>query len=155
MLWKRRLAVGTALAATWNTHQDYCSIAEANGLQFTYTGGTYSAPGALDAGNTVGFSPHIASYCPGALACTAIWGSLNPSEIDILFNPGIPWQWTGGPYSASGYDVESVAVHEFGHAAGLAHVSSTDNAMYPSVAPGDLTGRLLGRGEAEYINVKY
>lgn len=142
-------------ADTWNSHQDYCNVAEANNLQFTYAGGTYNAPGALDGVNAVGFSPSIAAFCPGALACTPIWGSPNPYEIDILFNPGFSWQWTGGAYSGSKYDIESVAVHEFGHAAGLGHVGSAVNAMYPTIDAGDTTGRLLGRGEAEYINTKY
>lgn len=88
-------------------------------------------------------------------ACTPIWGSPNPYEIDILFNPSFSWQWTGGPHSGSKYDVEGVAVHEFGHAAGLGHVASSVNAMYMSIGAGDTTGRKLGRGEAEYINTKY
>jgi len=43
---------------------------------------------------------------------------------DILFNTSQPWQ------SNSGYDLESVAIHELGHALGMSHSAITSADMY-------------------------
>jgi hypothetical protein len=53
---------------------------------------------------------------------------------------------TGG----SGIDVENIAAHEIGHAAGLAHSSSSKDrvlTMYPSAASGETLKRSLGAGD--------
>jgi hypothetical protein len=45
---------------------------------------------------------------------------------DIVMNPDVTWNLGGT------YDVRTVAVHEFGHALGLAHSALTSAVMYPN-----------------------
>lgn len=141
-------------ADNWNSHQDWCGIAEANIVQITYAGGTGALWG-FNGINTVDRGP---SQCgPSAIGCTAVYicSAPFPCEIDTRFTDTAPFMITGGAVSGSHYDLEGVATHEFGHAVGLAHVTSTGETMFSSAFLGDTSNRLLGRGDAEYINTKY
>ncbi len=56
-------------------------------------------------------------------------------EADFFLNSDLVWDTTGNP-SLSELDVESAALHEFGHLAGLAHLSDPQAVMYPSLQSG-------------------
>lgn len=63
------------------------------------------------------------------------------NEIDVQFFPdppvaGFPWEYGPAAPSITEFDFESVAVHELGHAAGLAH----------RIAPGDVMHYALSNG---------
>jgi peptidoglycan hydrolase-like protein with peptidoglycan-binding domain len=64
---------------------------------------------------------------------------LVPNQTMIAFNP--PVDWTTGPSGPPGsnlLNLQSLALHEIGHAVGLGHATSTSAKMHNS-APGDLS----------------
>lgn len=58
-------------------------------------------------------------------------------ETDFWLNRDLNWDTTGNPDSVE-LDVESVAVHEFGHWLGLGHDTSSNAVMYASITQGTL-----------------
>ena len=63
---------------------------------------------------------------PNTLAVT--WSGITIDEADVAFNTRFSWSNNGDPY-----DIETVALHEFGHVAGLGHslvVGSNMEATY-------------------------
>jgi len=124
------LAAFEAAAETWNT----------SGVDFTFesVGITAANTGAcsgsgLDGHNTIGWR----NQSDNILAVTCSWyvGAVAPKssvEFDVEFDPD--WDWTTG--SAISFDVESIGVHEMGHALGLAHTPVKDAVMYRAYAAG-------------------
>jgi len=119
-----------AAASTWGQQ----------GVAFFFTGGgssgngTGACGGGTDGFNTVGWAPQSGSV----LAVTCSWYSTvgNPYkpavEFDMQFDPD--WNWTTG--SPTQVDLESVALHEFGHALGLNHTGDGSAVMYASYPSG-------------------
>jgi hypothetical protein len=93
---------------------------------------------------------------------TAAFASVcrNPATKEIAgflirFDSEEPWSTTG---AAAALDVEGVASHEFGHAAGLGHVNSARDGcltMYYLVALGETQKRTLGLGDKLGMHVLY
>jgi hypothetical protein len=119
-----------AAASTWGQQ----------GVAFSFTGGgssgndTGACGGGTDGSNTVGWGPQSGSV----LAVTCSWYSTVGSpfkpavEFDMEFDPD--WNWTTG--SPTQVDLESVALHEFGHALGLNHTGDGSAVMYASYPSG-------------------
>lgn len=128
-----------------NDHQVMQASAEAwnrAGADFAFTGGgtTSATPGAcyygagggdaLDDQNTIGWAPLGGNVL--ARACT-YWGLDDETdEVDMEFSTTKCWT-TGSPI---GIDLQSVATHEFGHAAGLDHSFDSSAVMYASYSSG-------------------
>lgn len=119
-----------AAASTWGQQ----------GAAFQFTGGfpsgngTGACGGGTDGSNTVGWGQQSGSV----LAVTCSWFSSQGSpyksavEFDMQFDPD--WNWsTGSPIQV---DLQSVALHEFGHALGLNHSASGAAVMYASYSNG-------------------
>lgn len=88
-----------------------------SGLRFSYTGTTSGTADGLDGENLVCWKNEGDS---GALATTYAWYSGSTIiETDVIFNDFYNWSVSGADY-----DVETVALHEFGHCVGLDHSAS-------------------------------
>jgi hypothetical protein len=72
---------------------------------------------------------------------------MNPSatrqivEFDMLLNAGTSWS-TGGSPAPGKFDLQSVMLHEFGHALGLGHSSVQGAVMWPALFAGVLARTL-------------
>jgi len=122
-----------AAANTWGT---------ASGGAIALTGGFPSTEGTGACGgggtngeNTVGWGAQSGSV----LAVTCSWFSNNGNpkpavEFDMEFDPD--WNWTTG--NSPQIDVQSVALHEFGHALGLNHSATSAAVMFASYSSGSL-----------------
>lgn len=105
-------------------------------FSFGYSGTSSANTGAceggpLDGKNTVGWKAQSGSV----LAVTCAWSSGgNAVEFDMQFDPD--WGWTTS--GTTNVDLQSVATHEFGHAAGLGHSQVTSAVMYASYTVGTI-----------------
>lgn len=110
----------SAAATTWNTA----------GANWTFVSGGRTSAGTSGCGaetdgqNTFGWHDQPG----GVLAITCTWSRPQDGggeifvEADMEFDPD--WNWTTGTSSVS-TDFQSIAVHEMGHALGLAHTSAS------------------------------
>jgi hypothetical protein len=124
------LAAQTALT---NTYSDWSNVSAS----------TYR----ISSGGTTDRCPSLVQECPGAqvndnnndvgwaaLGGTTLgvtWFTASDPEADMALNTRFTWKSTCGS-GGSGYDVETVFLHENGHVAGLDHANRTDSVMYPS-----------------------
>jgi len=87
------------------------------GLRLTYQGSTSTTSHGYNGSNTINWKDEGNN---STLGTSYIWYSGNTIlETDLVFNDYYNWSTSG-----SDYDVETVALHEFGHWVGLDHVSS-------------------------------
>jgi hypothetical protein len=118
-------------------------------LTNTYSdwGNVFDSAFRIGYGSDTNRCPSLVNECPGAQANDGHndvgWASLGGStlgvtwytfagpETDMALNTGFTWKSTCSS-SGSGYDVETVFLHENGHVAGLDHAKRTDSIMYPS-----------------------
>lgn len=137
-------ADGEPASVAGAAHQAMNSAAASWGQQganFQFTGGgtsgagTGACGGGTDGANTVGWDAQSGSV----LAVTCSWFSSQGTpfksavEFDMEFDPD--WNWTTG--SPTSVDLESVALHEFGHALGLNHSSDGGAVMFASYSSGN------------------
>jgi hypothetical protein len=121
-----------AAASTWGQQ----------GATFQFQGGAPSSlgtgacgGGGTNGSNTVGWGVQSGSVL--AVTCSWFENSGSPRaaiEFDMQIDPG--WSWTTG--GATQVDLQSVALHEFGHAAGLNHSASSSAVMYASYSSGSI-----------------
>jgi hypothetical protein len=138
----------------WESNQNWCGIADASTMNFTYQGTTTLSYG-QNGVSTVGFGDVGNTGCgAGVLACTLrIWNGSNViTEADTRLSTAVTWH-NGG--QSGTFDVQSVQTHESGHAIGFDHVNDSTNVMYPYINSNDTSDRLLGRGDANENNAKY
>ncbi len=112
-------AAAIAAAAAWSA---------AGGLAFPIppTPPAVDPCGPPDGRNTVGFAPTLCGgleFPPGvaALTLTTWFPSGAMVEAEVLFNSGLTWGVYEGPQRRGRVDFHRIALHEFGHVAGLAH----------------------------------
>ena len=121
-----------AQTALTSTYSDWSNV----------SGSTYR----IVSGGTTDRCPSLVQECLGAQAgdhnndvgwaalggttLGVTWFTRSDPEADMALNTRFTWKNTCG--GGSGYDVETVFLHENGHVAGLDHANRTDSVMYPS-----------------------
>jgi Matrixin len=124
-----------AKSALTNTHADWSNITDA---AYDITAGAdtsrcpslvseCSGPQLTDGNNDVGWLPLSSNTTLGVT-----WSTSSPTEADMALNTRFTWKNTCTTSGGSGFDVETVFLHENGHVAGLDHARRTDSVMYPS-----------------------
>jgi len=100
---------------------------------------------------------------PGVIAVTITWGVFSgpPSgrelvEWDQVYDD-VDFAWGDADTNTSAMDLLNIAVHEIGHAAGLAHpdLTCTDETMYAYAAEGETKKRDLNAGDIAGIRDIY
>ena len=98
---------------------------------------------------------------PNVIASTIIWRTIGPPQLrqfvewDMIFNDLFTWGDADG--NSSFMDLENIATHEAGHAAGMAHPdnSCTEETMYAFAALGETKKRILNSGDIAGIQELY
>lgn len=101
------------------------------------------------------------------LAVSYVWGYFNCSpklreivEVDMIFNEYY-WPWGDGPVSpedVTQLDIQNIATHEFGHAAGMGDlydISAEEETMYWASGYGETKKRDLDLGDIAGITNLY
>ncbi|HMN28984.1 MAG TPA: matrixin family metalloprotease, partial [Caldilineaceae bacterium] len=123
------LAALTNPARTW-------SIVPGAALGFLYNGPTSATDVAYNGVNEVIFFPAGQTSVAGR---SRVWFDQDRTilEADFWLNSDLDWDTTGQPTNNE-LDVESAALHEFGHWLGLGHDTEPDAAMYSTLQTGSV-----------------
>jgi hypothetical protein len=148
-----------AAQSEWTNNVNWCRYPDRAEGAALYQGST-SSRFVEDGKSTVDWgSLSNVQGCNGSLGCTITWydGDGTPVESDVRFNARLEWSVRPG---AGGFDVQSVATHEFGHVRQFDHVTSQrlreyTLVMWPYFTRGDISGRRLGRGDSLADNKHY
>lgn len=107
-------------------------------IRWTYGGGTAQTGNGYDGVNSIYWWPINTT---NVIALTTCWYTPSTGlafDCDVQFDPyGYSWSISNSP-SSGWLDFESVALHEFGHFAGLAHSHDGGAIMYPYIPKGQL-----------------
>jgi matrixin len=143
----------------WNNNINWCNYPNRSDGFSLYEGNTSSGL-AKNGMNTVDWgSISNIQGCTAAIACTYTWYDRDgaPVESDVRFSTRERWFTRSG---AAGFDVQTLAAHEFGHVRQFDHVTSQRGkqytlVMWPYFTSEDTSGRKLGRGDSLADNLHY
>lgn len=142
------LSVETAVrsgADTW----DFQSAA----FRFVYAGASSQTTTTNDGINLVLFR----NASSGSAIATTYWWSSGTRIIDadMVFWDGAFQFFAGSTGCSAGFYIEDIAAHEFGHALGLGHSTSTSATMYPSVSSCNKGNRTLDADDIAGVRALY
>lgn len=140
-------------AETWNS-------APGSQVELRYVGTTTVAQSQFDGINAVYFAPLAVDLGPDgplgrtssqiARACNTCPEFLDGFDIHIATNRPV----TVGALDTRNFDLESVMVHEFGHALGFDHPNSSSQVMFSILFSGTEV-RSLGPGDERAVQIRY
>ncbi|HEX7140271.1 MAG TPA: matrixin family metalloprotease [Vicinamibacterales bacterium] len=122
-------------------------------FRFQYAGTSSLTTNTNDGMNVVMFR----NASNGSAIATTYWWSDGSHIIDadIVFWDGGFTFFTGSTGCVNGFYIEDIAAHEFGHALGLNHSTSTAATMYPSVSPCNMSNRTLDIDDINGVQALY
>jgi Matrixin len=146
-----------AAQSEWANNINWCGADDNANSSSHYDGGSSSLRAGHDGKNVVDWgSLDEVQNCSAALACTANWYDEdgNPVESDVRFSTEVDWSLRPGD---DGFDLQSIAAHEFGHMRQFDHVTTGEPSvlMWPYLLEGDTSGRKLGKGDSRGNNANY
>jgi hypothetical protein len=120
-----------ALLAIKSGADAWSNQSDAN-ITLVYGGATSATNSGLDYKNVVVFRNESHPDTPGALAVTRWWYSGgNFVDADIVYFD--VKNFATGACVSSGYHIEDISTHEFGHVLGIKHSAVSEATMYPSI----------------------
>jgi hypothetical protein len=122
-------------------------------FSFTYAGRSTQTTNTFDGANVVMFR----NASSGSAIATTYWWSSGSGivDADIVFWDGGFRFYAGSTGCSGGFYIEDIAAHEFGHALGLGHSSSTAATMYPSVSSCNMSNRTLDADDIAAVTALY
>ena len=122
-------------------------------FRFQYAGTSAVTTNTYDGANVVMFR----DASSGSAIATAYWWSSGSRivDADIVFWDGAFTFFTGSTGCASGFYIEDIAAHEFGHALGLGHSTVAGSTMYPSVSSCATGNRTLDADDIAGVEALY
>jgi hypothetical protein len=121
---------------------------QAGAFRFAYAGSSTQTTTGNDGINLVVFR----NASSGSAITTTYWWS---SGAHIVFWDGEFRVFAGSSGCSSGFYIEDIAAHEFGHALGLLHSTSPAATMYPSVSYCDTRPRSLDSDDIAGVQALY
>jgi hypothetical protein len=116
-------------------------LQQSGAFRFLYAGASAQTTTGFDGINLVVFR----NASSGSAIATTYWWSSSSRilDADIVFWDGGFQFFAGSSGCSSGFYIEDIAAHEFGHALGLGHSASASATMYPSVSSCNTSNRTL------------
>jgi len=142
---------GNGITALLNTHNSWNNISTSR-FVFEYGGVTDRCPSLVDECPGLfyfdGKNDVAWLRLKGSTTLGVTWSGINIDEADIALNTKFNWATDG----VTNFDVETVFLHENGHAAGLGHSADINAILYPSYqAP----NRILQQDDIDGITFLY
>jgi hypothetical protein len=128
-------------------------LLQAAAFRFAYTGLSSQTTTTNDGINLVVFR----NASSGSAIATTYWWSQGSRivDADIVFWDGAFQFFAGATGCSGGFYIEDIAAHEFGHALGLGHSTSTSATMYPSVSYCNMGNRTLDADDIAGVTALY
>jgi matrixin len=120
---------------------------------FTYAGRSSQTTNTNDGINLVVFR----NASSGSAIATTYWWSSGSRIIDadVVFWDGAFQFFASSTGCTTGFYIEDIAAHEFGHALGMGHSASAAATMYPSTSSCDMRNRTLDSDDIAGILTLY
>ena len=126
---------------------------QSGAFRFTYSGLSSQTTTTYDGINLVVFRNASSG---NAIATTYWWSSgTRIIDADMVFWDGAFRFFAGSSGCSAGFYIEDIAAHEFGHALGLGHSTSTSATMYPSVSSCNMGNRTLDADDIAGVRALY
>lgn len=141
-----------ALQAIQSAADTWTNVSGAD-FEFTYGGSSTATDKGNNGKNEITWR---AQGTTGTLATAWIWywsGSQEIFEADMVINDSYQWDTSGSP-AGSEFDLQSVALHEFGHYLHLGHDNNGNAVMYYAISAGT-TKRTLHQNDVDGIRFIY
>jgi hypothetical protein len=128
-------------------------LQQSGAFQFVYGGSSSQSTNTFDSVNLVMFRNASSG---SAIATTYYWSSGGHIvDADVVFWDGAFTFFSGSSGCSSGFYIEDIAAHEFGHALGLGHSASVTATMYPSVSTCNTGNRTLDADDIAGVRSLY